>query len=60
MKTVKREIHNELTATMNRAREWMSSPFRSRDEVEKWYPAYEKLVNELAQLEKEMWEPFPW
>ena len=60
MKTVKQEIHEELAATMKRAREWMVGDARTNEELERWYPVYKKLVNEITQLEEEMWGPIPW
>lgn len=56
----KREQRMELEEQMKRARSWMSAPWRSDKETEKWYPEYEKLINKLNQIEREMWGPIPW
>ena len=60
MKNTKQQRHEELELEMLRARKWMSNPIRTNEEREKWYPKYKKLVDEITQIEKEMWGPVPW
>lgn len=60
MKKTKQEAHKELRETMQRAYEWMADPKRTNEELEAWYSDYRKIVDEVMQLEKEMWGPIPW
>lgn len=60
---INQETHKEYDAlkdTMARAREWMSCPWRTREEIERWYPEYKRLTDKLVQVEESMWGPLPW
>jgi hypothetical protein len=59
MKT-KRETRQELEDQVLRARKWFASPWRTAEETTKWYPEYEKIINKINKIEKEMWGPIPW
>jgi hypothetical protein len=60
MNKANRQQRNELEEQMKRARNWMSAPWRTDKETEKWYSEYERLVNKLNEIEREMWGPIPW
>lgn len=60
MENSKQQKHAELEMAMVRVRAWMSDRSRTEDKIREWYPRYKKLVDEITQLEEEMWGPIPW
>lgn len=52
MATAIQQQYEELSNRVHKAIEWLDSPGRTEEEIDKWLPRYEALFDEWKALEK--------
>lgn len=51
---VAKQDYEQLIARTRSAMEWIDDPKRTREEVDKWYPKYIAMFNEITRIERIM------
>ena len=46
--------HEELCKRVMSAMIWLDSPDRKKPEIEKWFPSFKIMFDELTKVEREM------
>lgn len=44
--------HEELCRRVMAAMIWIDSPERTKEEIEKWFPSFKKMFDELTKIER--------
>ena len=45
--------YEELAQRVKKGMEWIDSPERTQGEIDKWFPKYKQLFDEMTGLERE-------